>query len=124
MKTKEEIKKLFDEGSMLVRDWQGNEQFLMNEGTFIEVAQSLSDSLGKDALPTDETGEFILEIDWMSTVEFCDKYGYAHPVFTGDVKTSADQFIRLDAIKWNMAVKKAKEVKKSALSSQENNQST
>lgn len=34
MKTAEEI---FEEGSVLVRDYRGHEQMLMNEGTFIEL---------------------------------------------------------------------------------------
>ena len=52
--------------------------------------------------------QFILEIDWMTTVEFCDAYQIPHPFFTGDVKTSADQFISLDAIKHKMFVEHAK----------------
>ena len=37
-----EIKELFENGSLLHRDWQGHEQMLMNEGTFIEIIKRLT----------------------------------------------------------------------------------
>mgnify|MGYP003403190717 FL=1 len=52
--------------------------------------------------------QFILEIDWMTTKEFCDTYKVPHPFFTGDVKSSADQFLQVDAIKHKMFVTHAK----------------
>lgn len=52
--------------------------------------------------------QFILEIDWMTTVEFCDAHGIPHPHWTGDVKSSADKFINLDLIKHKMFVEYAK----------------
>ena len=52
--------------------------------------------------------QFILEIDWMTTTEFCDTYNVPHPIFTGDVKSSADQFLQVDAIKHKMFVGHAK----------------
>jgi hypothetical protein len=52
--------------------------------------------------------QYILDIDWLTTKEFCDTYKIPHPVFTGDVKTSADQFLQVDAIKHKMFVEYAK----------------
>lgn len=52
--------------------------------------------------------QFILDIDWMTTKEFCDNYGLPHPYYTGDVKTSADMFRNLDVIKHKMCVEHAK----------------
>lgn len=56
--------------------------------------------------------QFILEIDWMTTKEFCDTYKVPHPFFTGDVKSSADQFLQVDAIKHKMFVTHAKFLRK------------
>jgi hypothetical protein len=52
--------------------------------------------------------DYILEIDWLTTTEFCNKYNYPHPYFTGEVKSSAKQFLNLDAIKHRMFVEYAK----------------
>lgn len=56
--------------------------------------------------------QFILEIDQMTTKEFCDKYNVPHPYFTGDVRTSADKFLQVDAIKHKMFVEHAKLLKR------------
>lgn len=37
----EELKKLFESGSMLIKDRSGDEQLLMNQGTFIALVQNL-----------------------------------------------------------------------------------
>lgn len=52
--------------------------------------------------------EYILEIDWLTTSEFCKKYNYPLPYFTGEVKSSAQQFLDLDAVKHRMFVEYAK----------------
>jgi len=52
--------------------------------------------------------DFILEIDWLTTKEFCDKYKVPLPFFTGEVKSSAEQFLQIDAIKQKMFVEYAK----------------
>lgn len=52
--------------------------------------------------------EFILEIDWLTTKEFCEKYNVPLPVFTGEIKSSADQFLQINAIKQKMFVEYAK----------------
>jgi len=52
--------------------------------------------------------QFILEIDWMNTKEFCNKYSVPLPRFTGDIQTSADKFLQIDAIKHKMFVEHAK----------------
>ncbi len=51
---------------------------------------------------------FILDIDWMTTIEFCETYKIPHPYFIGDIKTSADLFLQVDAIKQKMFVEYAK----------------
>lgn len=60
--------------------------------------------------------QFILDIDWMGTKEFCDAYEIPHPFFTGDVKTSADLFLQVDAIKHKMFVEYAKLLNKAITS--------
>lgn len=52
--------------------------------------------------------QFILEIDWLSTVEFCDTFNLPHPRFTGEVESSAKQFVNLDLVKHRMFVEYAK----------------
>lgn len=52
--------------------------------------------------------DFILEIDWLTTAEFCDKNKLPHPHFTGEVKSSAEQFINLDMVKKRMFIEYAK----------------
>ena len=58
--------------------------------------------------------QYILDIDFMTTKEFCDTYNIPHPQYTGDVKTSADQFLAIDAIKQRMFVEYAKKLRKEA----------
>ncbi len=41
MKTEQELKELFDSGSLLNRDYSGHEQMLMNEGAFIAIVSEL-----------------------------------------------------------------------------------
>lgn len=52
--------------------------------------------------------QFVLDIDWMTTKEFCAEYSIPRPYFTGDIKSSADQFRKLDVIKHKMFVEYAK----------------
>jgi hypothetical protein len=56
--------------------------------------------------------QYILDIDWLATKEFCDKYHIPHPFFTGDVRTSADQFLQIDAVKHRMFLEYAKFLRK------------
>lgn len=56
--------------------------------------------------------DFILEIDWLTTKEFCDAYGIPYPYFTGEIKSSVDQFLQVDAIKHKMFVEYAKFLRK------------
>lgn len=44
--------------------------------------------------------EFTLEIDWLSTTEFCKKYNAPLPYWTGNEESSALMFIHVDAHKW------------------------
>lgn len=48
------------------------------------------------------TEEFALKIEAMTTKEFCQYSGAKEPVFTGEVKSSAMLFLRLDAIKYRL----------------------
>ena len=52
--------------------------------------------------------EFILEIDSMTTTEFCKEWNVPLPNWTGDVKTSSDKFLQVDAIKSKMFIDYAK----------------
>lgn len=52
--------------------------------------------------------EFILDMDFMTTNEFCTKYNVSLPGFTGEVKSSAAQFLKIDAIKHRLFVAYAK----------------
>lgn len=52
--------------------------------------------------------DFILEIDWMTTKEFCEKHGIPVPYFTGEVESSAKLLLQVDAIKHRMFVDYAK----------------
>lgn len=52
--------------------------------------------------------QFILEIDWMSTKDFCDKYGVPHPRLTSNIQASADQFLQVDAVKHKLFIEHAK----------------
>jgi len=63
----------------------------------------------------DELMELILDIDAMTTVEFCNKYAIPHPnpVWCGDTALAVADLFRVDAIKWNMVKQKAKEIKSS-----------
>ncbi len=54
------------------------------------------------------TTQFILSIDWMTTKEFCAATGAKEPYFTGNIETSADQFLQIDCIKWRMVKDYAK----------------
>jgi hypothetical protein len=56
--------------------------------------------------------EYILEIDSMTTKEFCDKFKVPHPYFTGDVESSANLLIQIDAIKYKMFVEYAKDLRR------------
>jgi hypothetical protein len=60
----------------------------------------------------DELLKFILDIDFMSTKEFCNNYNIPTPLSKSKSSEElAFEFITLDAIKYKMLVEKAKEVK-------------
>lgn len=54
--------------------------------------------------------KYILEIDALTTTEFCNKYNVPKPVFTGEVNSSVNEMLRIDAVKHRMFVQKAKEI--------------
>lgn len=43
--------------------------------------------------------EYILEIDSLTTSEFCEKFKVPKPKFTGEVESSVNKFLQIDAIK-------------------------
>src|SRR5690606_9584632 len=53
---------------------------------------------------------FALDIDWLTTNEFCDKFSIPVPRWAGNVQALADQVLHLDAIKYKMLIDKAKEI--------------
>lgn len=57
---------------------------------------------------SDELIDYILEIDFMTTVEFCREYDIPIPKFTGDVKSLANELLQIDAIKHRLFVEEAK----------------
>lgn len=59
--------------------------------------------------------EFILEIDFMSTKDFCDKYGCPHPFISKDIKESADSFLQVDVVKHRLFVAHAKALNKESI---------
>jgi hypothetical protein len=46
--------------------------------------------------------DYIFWLNSMTTTELCKEFGWPLPVFTGDIKTSADQFLNIDARLWNL----------------------
>jgi len=56
--------------------------------------------------------QLILDIDWLTTKEFCNEYGVPLPYFTGDIQTSADKLLQVDAVKHRMFVSYAKMLNK------------
>lgn len=53
---------------------------------------------------------FALDIDWLTTNEFCDKFSIPVPRWAGNAQALADQVLHLDAIKYKMLIDKAKEI--------------
>jgi len=56
--------------------------------------------------------DFVLNVDALTTNEFCEAYGVEVPSWRGSVQASAFEFIRIDAIKWRMVKERSKELKK------------
>lgn len=54
------------------------------------------------------TQEYVLFIDAMTTMEFCDWQKLKHPSFTGEIKSSAEQFVNLDLVKLRLIKEHAK----------------
>ncbi|MES2287521.1 MAG: hypothetical protein V4547_17635 [Bacteroidota bacterium] len=52
--------------------------------------------------------DYILAIDWMGTAEFCKEYGIQEPYFTGEIESSAKQFLKVDCVKHRLFVQHAK----------------
>jgi hypothetical protein len=52
--------------------------------------------------------DYVLQIDWMTTVEFCETYQIPKPRLSGDVDYSVSEIFRIDAIKQKMFVDYAK----------------
>jgi len=56
--------------------------------------------------------DYILDIDWLTTKEFCDKYKIPIPIATRDINWNVSEFFRIDAIKWKMVMEYAKKLNK------------
>jgi len=67
----------------------------------------------KELSEVKELYSYILEIDFLTTKEFCDKFNVPHPKFTGEVESSVCDMLRIDAVKHRMFVEKAKQIRKS-----------
>lgn len=52
--------------------------------------------------------DFILQIDWLTTTEFCTKYQIPLPKHAQDIDFNVSEFLRIDAIKHRMFVDYAK----------------
>ena len=52
--------------------------------------------------------EFVLFLNSLTTTEICEQFNLPVPVFTGDVKSSANQFLQIDVILWRMVKEQAK----------------
>ena len=61
-----------------------------------------------------ELVKYILELDFLTTKEFCEKYAIPLPLFLKGMSATelAYKFIKLDAIKFNMIIEKTKEISK------------
>lgn len=56
--------------------------------------------------------DFVLELDFMTTTEFCAKYNIPPPKLDkNDLEKSALDFLRIDAIKWKMVMEYAKNLR-------------
>lgn len=85
----EELKELFESGAMLHRNYAGHEQFLMNEGTFVELVQQyaslrLSEKQG-------EIEELKRQIEWLND----DKCNVCNPPSDDEIEEEVYKNIRL-----------------------------
>lgn len=60
-----------------------------------------------------EVVNFILDIDWMTTKEFCDKYGYTVLLPVGTTSEIASQILVIDGFKWHKINEFAKKARRS-----------
>ena len=87
------------------------EQFEDLKRQNLELQEKL-DEKEKEISEVNKLNEYILEIDWLTTTEFCNKFNVPHPRFTGEVESSVNEMLRIDAVKHRMFVEKAKEIRK------------
>jgi len=62
---------------------------------------------------------YILYVDSLTTREFCKWQGVPEPRFTGDIRTSADLFLQIDAIKHRLFLERAKKERNDGMVSTE-----
>ncbi|HTJ53321.1 MAG TPA: hypothetical protein VL443_27890 [Cyclobacteriaceae bacterium] len=73
---------------------------------------TLTDKQNENSIQCDGSiKDFILELDWLTTKEFCEKYNIETPSWKGSVELAASEFLNIDAIKWNMVKDFAKKQK-------------
>lgn len=92
--------------------WNGIKKIYVS---YKEDADKLCVILNDLTKQRDEMVQFILEVDYMTTTEFCNKYGVPLPVFTGEVGSSVNNLLQIDAIKCKMFIQKAKELNRAKL---------
>lgn len=68
-------KELFEDGSMLIRDYKGYEQMLMNEGTFIAIVDETIEAVKNNIVLPDVIGRSELLFAFIAEVkkEFADQ---------------------------------------------------
>jgi len=59
--------------------------------------------------------DYILDIDWLTTSEFCKKYNVPLPRMMSTMNATVDSFLQIDAIKHRMFVEHAKKLNKERL---------
>ena len=52
--------------------------------------------------------QYVLEVDALSTQEFCEKFKLPPPSWTGETESTALQFIHLDSLKYDMVLQYTK----------------
>ena len=72
---------------------------LMWKSGFVEVGKA------------NEMVDFILEMDWLTTTEFCEKYNVPQPEISKGIDGGVKTLLQIDTIKQRMFVEKAKEIK-------------
>lgn len=63
-------------------------------------------------ISNEDVVNFILNIDWMTTKEFCEKYGYPVPMPIGSAIDMAKDMLAVDGFKWHKVMEFAKKARR------------